>query len=209
MFLRNVFICLLIAVVACQPKEQQSDDAPMDEDALQEKVLQMGDSIANSSQQTLAQNLQKAIQLGGVAEAIRFCNLAAMPLTDSLSRKYNVQIRRASLRVRNPKDAPTEEERPILEAYQQKLARNQPLSAQVHELDDAHLLYTQPIVISNALCLNCHGEVGAAVTEETHALILEKYPDDNATGHKMGELRGMWSITFNKFSYLLKKDEML
>jgi cytochrome c len=77
----------------------------------------------------------------------------------------------------------------------------------VYELDSAHLLYTKPIVINNALCLNCHGEVGAAVTEETYALIREKYPNDNATGHQMGDLRGMWSITFSKFSYLLKKDE--
>lgn len=199
--------CLLLVMAACQPKEQASHQATLDDTALHEKIMQMGDSIANSSQQTLAKNLQQAIQRGGVAEAIRFCNLAAMPLTDSLSRTYNVQIKRASLRVRNPKDTPTPQEEEILNDYQQKLAQNHSISPQIHELDEEHLLYTKPILINNALCLNCHGEVGKEVTEEAHALIREKYPNDNATGHQMGELRGMWSVTFSKFSYLLKKDE--
>lgn len=194
--------------MACTSKDKSTTDQKENIVALEEKIMAMGDSIANTSQQALASNLQQAIQRGGVAEAIRFCNLAAMPLTDSLSRAYNVQIKWASLRVRNPEDAPTEQERTILEAYQQTLAQNQQVIAQVHELDEEHLLYTKPIVISNALCLNCHGEVGAAVTEEAYTLIREKYPNDNATGHRMGELRGMWSITFSKFSYLLKNDDL-
>lgn len=191
-------IILIMSLTACSSKDKGTTDQKEDNIVSEEKIMAMGDSIATNSQQTLAKNLQQAIQRGGIAEAIQFCNLAAMPLTDSLSRAYNVQIKRASLRLRNPEDAPTEQEEAILNNYQQKLAQGQDLTPQLYELDGEHLLYTKPIIINNALCLNCHGEVGKQVTTETYTLIQEKYPDDNATGHQMGDLRGMWSITFSK-----------
>jgi hypothetical protein len=28
------------------------------------------------------------------------------------------------------------------------------------------------------------------------------YPEDHATGHEMGDLRGMWSLTFDKQSLI-------
>jgi hypothetical protein len=64
----------------------------------------------------------------------------------------------------------------------------------VQELEDGYLLYTQPIVIENSLCLNCHGKVGETVGQDTYQLIKELYPADSATGFEKGDLRGMWSI---------------
>ncbi len=52
------------------------------------RALDLGQQIANVSQKTLAINLKSAITSKGASEAIQFCNVAAMPLVDSLSLQY-------------------------------------------------------------------------------------------------------------------------
>jgi hypothetical protein len=121
-----------------------------------------------------------------------------MPLTDSLSRTYDARIRRATLWVRNPADQADETEREILEAYHQQMQEGQTPEPRVVDLDDDYVLYTKPIVINNGLCLTCHGEVGTQVQQETYELIQARYPEDQATGHQMGDLRGIWSIRLEK-----------
>jgi hypothetical protein len=53
-----------------------------------------------------------------------------------------------------------------------------------------------PIVLNNALCLNCHGEAGKDISAESLTLIRQHYPQDEATGFKLGDLRGAWRIDF-------------
>ena len=53
-----------------------------------------------------------------------------------------------------------------------------------------------PIVLNNARCLNCHGEAGKDIASESLALIQRHYPQDEATGFKLGDLRGAWRIDF-------------
>ena len=66
----------------------------------------------------------------------------------------------------------------------------------VEVLDEQQILYAKPIVMNNPLCLNCHGTVGTQVSVEANALLNSLYPEDNATKHQLGDLRGIWSITF-------------
>jgi hypothetical protein len=44
------------------------------------------------------------------------------------------------------------------------------------------------------MCLNCHGQPGTDISAETQKALAELYPNDLAIGHKIGDLRGMWSI---------------
>jgi len=46
--------------------------------------------------------------------------------------------------------------------------------------------------------LNCHGEPGKEISEETLQKLNELYPEDKAIGHQIGDLRGMWSIKIPK-----------
>ena len=41
-------------------------------------------------------------------------------------------------------------------------------------------------------CLTCHGE---RVSDAVHEQIAELYPDDRATGFKLGEFRGLLWVT--------------
>ena len=48
------------------------------------------------------------------------------------------------------------------------------------------------------MCLSCHGESGTEINETTLQKLAELYPEDKAKGHKVGDLRGMWSVRIPK-----------
>jgi hypothetical protein len=65
---------------------------------------------------TLGKNLKAQLQKGGPKEALKFCALNAYKLTKEIQSKYpNAEIKRISLKPRNPLDAPNEEELIILQ----------------------------------------------------------------------------------------------
>lgn len=57
----------------------------------------------------------------------------------------------------------------------------------VHKLENGKSVYMEPLYVE-AKCLLCHGEqVGQNVSQK----LKELYPDDKATGFKLGEFRGL------------------
>jgi hypothetical protein len=162
------------------------------------EVMELGNLVASSTRKTLSSELKQALAVGGVENAISYCNLNAMPLVDSLSDAYGADIRRVSLKTRNPADDPSELERELLEAYQYQWKDSISLKANVQQIDGERYLFTEAILVDNALCLTCHGKPDNGMLQETSDFIKTKYPEDQATGYALGDLRGMWSITFSK-----------
>lgn len=162
------------------------------------KVHEIGNTIALNTKKTLGKNLQNAMQNGGVENAIDFCNLNAMPLVDSLSQYFGAEIRRVSIKVRNPLDFPNDLEQELLDAYAYQWKDSLALQANVQALENDTYLFTKPILIDNALCLSCHGSIENGMLKETDDFIKSKYPEDKAIGYQLGDLRGMWSIVIPK-----------
>ena len=52
--------------------------------AIIEAAMQRGNIIADSAQKLLGSSLKKAIAEGGVQNAVKYCNLAAYPIMDSI-----------------------------------------------------------------------------------------------------------------------------
>ncbi len=52
--------------------------------------------------------------------------------------------------------------------------------------------------------LEVHGQGHTSndILPEHVALIKELYPNDQATGYKVNQLRGMWSVVFNKKEFI-------
>lgn len=163
-----------------------------------EKGIEIGNAIAREAQKTLKTNLLNAIKNDGVTEAISFCNANALKLVQELEDSMNVSIFRVSQKWRNPKDEPDSLEALVLDAYQYNMDNGMDLKPSIQEEGKEVLLYTSPIKINNPLCLQCHGKVGDEVLNETHEKIISLYPNDNATGYTLGQLRGMWSIRIPK-----------
>ncbi len=164
---------------------------------------ELGNMIATEAQKRLGSQLKKSLQNGGPVEAIRFCNVNAYPLLDSFRNSYNVEIRRVSLRIRNPNDTPSEMEAQILDAYQYNIENDIPLDDNLQKIGDTAILFSRAIVLNNGMCLKCHGNTENEIQPEVQEIIQELYKNDKATGHSIGELRGMWSIIFKKKDLVL------
>ncbi|NIT56907.1 MAG: DUF3365 domain-containing protein, partial [Aliifodinibius sp.] len=130
-----------------------------------------------------------------VQHALQFCNVQAIPLTDSLSKHHDVSIRRASHKPRNPYNTADSLEIKVIKQYIKKLKSGNELQP-ITYADENRITFHAPITITNALCLNCHGKVNEDISKENLATIQELYPNDQATGFSMGNLRGVWTIRF-------------
>ncbi len=208
---------MILEMIACDPKPVGNQQAIKEEienreikrvtkaDILRE-ASEKGDLISSAAQTNLAKILLEKIQNEGVIEAVEHCNVVAIPLVDSLSEVYGANIRRVSSKVRNARDKPDAIEAEILEAYHYAVENNFPAESNVQEINDKVVLYTKPILLSNHVCLNCHGNIGSDILRENHESITSLYPEDSATGYKIGDLTGMWSIRLLKKNLIQNMD---
>lgn len=162
-------------------------------------AMDWGEEISQDAQASLIGALQKAIEEKGVPGAIDFCQVEALPITEKVAEKYQVGIRRVSTKNRNPENQPNELEKTLLDAYQYNVENDIKSRSNIQKAEDGEvLLFTKAITIPGGLCLNCHGEPGKDISDATLEKINSLYPSDKATHYKVGELRGMWSISIPK-----------
>lgn len=182
--------CFLIACSSSDEKTNQSNEPKID-------FLESGKEISAVAQTELLKNVKNALEKEGPVYAIEFCNIHAESIADSISKNFDVQIQRLSLKNRNPQNAPTaKEDKLLLNDYLEKLNEGRAITDTLIRLNDIASYY-RPIIISAETCLKCHGQPGEEINTETMIALNKLYPDDRATNYRMGELRGMWKITFS------------
>ncbi len=160
----------------------------------EKEYLKKGQTLALQTFGVLGGQLQKALKEGGVEHAIGYCNTAAYPLVDSLSKANQANIKRTSLQLRNPKNKANASELNVLKTYEAQVKSGTAVQPIVQQ-EGASIAFYAPIKL-NALCLQCHGKIGAELSEENLSIIQKYYPEDKATGYSDGDLRGIWSIRF-------------
>lgn len=157
-----------------------------------------GSTISENAQKIIFSQLQEQLQNGDIGSALKFCNANAYPLTDSIAAESSSVIRRTSFKTRNKTNNPDSLEAMLLDSYMYNVENNLTLDDNVQKVDEDYLLYTRPILLNNPLCLQCHGEVGNDISLENYQTIKNLYPEDEATGYKQGDFRGMWSIKLSR-----------
>lgn len=156
--------------------------------------LRLGKEITDTVGATLKGNLVKAMKSGGPTNAVQFCNMEAMPLTEVYSLKYNTDVKRVSDRNRNPKNAANEKELAVLDDFKRTLASGEALSPKVAIDAEGKKHYYAPI-FTGGRCLTCHGNP-KNMQPELVMVIDSLYPNDKAKGYAVDELRGIWSVKF-------------
>ena len=156
--------------------------------------LEQALNMARATKSTLGKQLMAALASGGAVHAVPFCNERAIPLTDSVSRSLNARIRRVSDRPRNPENRALGAEWDYLKAGHAALESGQSVEPAITKSDDQYTAYVP--ILTNAMCLQCHGTLGSEVQSETRDRIAAAYPSDEATGYGANELRGMWVVEF-------------
>lgn len=156
---------------------------------------EMGMKFAQETQKVLGKNLMGTIQNKGVDEAVAFCNERAYPLTDSMSINFNARIKRVSDKPRNPENAANTSELAYIETFKKEVAAGGFIEPILKE-ENGKVYFYYPIV-TNSMCLNCHGTPGKTIQTDVVQHLSRLYPDDKATGYDVNEVRGIWSIVFD------------
>lgn len=166
------------------------------ESRLETAARERGVALAAQAFGVLSSNLLTALSQGGVSNALQFCSTAARPLTASIADTNQIVIRRISHQARNPANRAGAAELAVLDGFRATLAAGEPVAPLVQTNAAGGATFFAPIVLNNPLCLNCHGQPGLEIKLEHQKIIRELYPEDQATGFKLGDLRGLWRIDF-------------
>lgn len=190
-----------VAIAACSRQSPDaSGEAPASSASLTPaqiaKATERGKAIVAETFSLLSSNLQSSIASGGVSNALPYCSLAASPLTASMAEKHGVSLRRITHKPRNPAGMADAVELGLLNQFRKALALTNTALPVVAVLEPATVTFVAPIVLNSPMCLNCHGEPDKDIKPENLAIIRGLYPRDQATGFKLGELRGAWRIDF-------------
>jgi hypothetical protein len=152
-------------------------------------VARANEAIADL-QSTLLLRLKTALTEGGPAGAVRVCRDEAQALTSAVAARHRVAIGRTSHRLRNRLNAPRAWAAPIVTAHAGRKASDaQPV---VVDLGRGRVGVLRPIGTLD-FCLTCHGP-RETVEAAIGSLLASAYPDDQAVGFAVGDLRGwIWA----------------
>ncbi|PRP65922.1 Tll0287-like domain-containing protein [Nonlabens agnitus] len=154
-----------------------------------------GMEYALNTKKELGKNLMGTIQKKGTLEAVLFCNARAYPLTDSMATAQNARIRRVSDKARNPQNAANDKELKVIEQFKKAVANGEDYLP-ITKLENGRHVFYYPI-ITNSMCLQCHGSPNKTINPEVIATIRNLYPNDKAMGYDINEVRGIWAIDFD------------
>lgn len=175
------------ADATAQPAEREDPDAA---------ALLAADEAATALVAKLKGQLMKAMQDGGPSSALEVCTGQGQSLTASVVEDTGVQVGRSSLRLRNPKNAPSDWVEVWLDEHgERKVDGAPPIESfrRVVDTPDGRMArIVRPIVVEPP-CLKCHGspdDLAPGIAED----LAQHYPKDQATGYAVGDLRGaLWA----------------
>lgn len=193
--MRFIVVVLAGLVISCSGENKVAQ--PQLSKAELELAQANGKKLVKKSFGALSGELKAQIASKGLDSAIYACQLKANPIIDSVSTAEGVEIKRIAKRTRNTENKPSKEEKHLIKLMERAQSTNEKLSPFTFLIDSNTIAYYHPILIQ-PMCLNCHGEPGVSMREETYETILNAYPMDKAIGYKLNDLRGLWAIKFDK-----------
>lgn len=188
----SVLVAVLGSLVACKgdkpPKRLPSTPAPGSAEVQRslDVAAARGRELIGTFKKNLVARLQQALPQGAPA-AIAVCQQEAPQIAAALA-THGAKLGRVTRKPRNPANAASGWQAEALAEFEGLVAAGKPLDGAgfTRLLPAGVTAYAEPIVIQ-PLCLTCHGE---QLAPEVTAALAERYPTDQATGYKLGELRG-------------------
>jgi len=180
-----------LAVAACRPAPTDEPRIYPEKEAPPELAAQVerADAALLVLRTKLLETLTTEVSRSGAAGAVFVCRDVAQEITASAAREQGVALGRTSHRLRNPANAPRSWTREIVEAHAGKKAAD----AQSYVADLGDRVGVLRPIGAIEMCGSCHGG-----EEALDPLALENiaaaYPQDQAIGFGVGDLRGwMWA----------------
>lgn len=190
------FILLLALLFSCNGSTSHSTEEP-DGPSFDTVVFQQrGADLVLATKQQLSKNLVGALTDGGTQHALEFCSSKALALTDSMSDVLQATVRRVSDQPRNPANEATGQALAYIQHGKDQLAKGYQLTPELHATGDKVVGYYP--ILTNALCLQCHGQPNEQILPGSLQLIDSLYPQDHAKGYAEGELRGAFVVEMGR-----------
>jgi predicted small lipoprotein YifL len=183
-----LFLCGLVAGCNSAGPPEHPPGAAHSETSLgaeQQTQQQVALAARDAMAGRLGGRLMEAIGSSGPASAIGVCQEQAPQIAAEIGEQFGVDIGRTSFRLRNPKNAPPEWARTLVDARQAE--------PQFVALPDGRLGALLPIRLK-AECLLCHGP-REQVLPEIRETLAARYPQDQATDFDVDELRGWFWVS--------------
>ncbi|MCL2656565.1 MAG: DUF3365 domain-containing protein [Betaproteobacteria bacterium] len=153
------------------------------------------DALANRFQKQLLDALTAAIDSKGAAGAVNVCATAAPELAEQLSKESGASVRRTALLTRNPAAQADATERRVMEGWAAAPLDEQGRPKRWSSQEQGGGYRYMRAIPTMPMCLACHGET---IAPDVSAAIKARYPQDQATGFKQGQLRGAFSIRWDE-----------
>jgi hypothetical protein len=139
--------------------------------------------------------LSSELKRGGPAAAIAVCSDSAQIRTRR-HESSGIMVRRVGTRVRNMENAPDSMETIVLDAFAGAIADGRAMPDTAFATRDARgrtvTHYLRAIRVQES-CLACHVPKDS-ISPEVKGVIDTRYPNDQATGYRVGDLRGAISV---------------
>lgn len=140
--------------------------------------------------------LLSAMQDGGPIEAVAVCNLIAPTLAAEMSKKHGMEIGRTSLKVRNPSNEADEWETSVMQKFETRLDSGEAIQSLTFsekvDTNTGQQWRMMKAIPTDKVCLSCHG---TKIAPPIQAKLDKYYPDDMATGFKLRDIRGAFSVS--------------
>lgn len=163
-------------------------------------MVQSTRGIAGELLGQLGQKLKAAMSSEGPVAAVSVCKEAAPAIAHQLSIAHDAKVTRVGTRVRNQKiGIPNAWQKEALTQFEARLSQGEKAADieywQVVDNGDGknELRYAKAIAIQPQ-CLSCHGPAQDIAAPLAEKLRIE-YPNDQATGYSVGQLRGAVVVT--------------
>ncbi len=162
----------------------------------QQQFQQQSKTAIKEFASTLKGALVSAMKSGGPTEAIKVCNEVAPTIAATLSDKYGFEIARTSLKVRNPTNKADLWEQQVLTQFEQRKQSGEAVKKLVFSEKTVNSKGQEELRMMKAIptgkvCLTCHG---SNIAEPVQASLDKLYPEDQATGFDLGDIRGAFTI---------------
>ena len=190
----RIYLTLAVSgIFLVQCSKETGNKGVLPKEIIPQKQLTKADfkKIAEETKKNLVTNLTQKISEKGAENALEFCNVNAIPLTESVAKNHKINIKRVSDQPRNQLNIANEKEIKYINLFKERIANGEKLKPEVV----TQQLYVP--IITNPMCLQCHGKI-----EESNPKLATKikqlYPKDKATGYSENQVRGIFVVNLPK-----------
>lgn len=163
---------------------------PVDPD---NKYLERARQAVAEMAKMLRGELQTAMLHGGPGNAIKVCRDKAPKIADAIGKVYGLSIDRTSLKPR--RRAPDAWEKQVLTQFERRKASGEPVSTleyfEITKNKGQPAFRYMKAIETKPVCLACHGKQLAPEIEQN---LKDIYPNDQARGFKVGDIRGAFTV---------------